>query len=152
MNYYHASDVFALPSCERSEAFGIVQLEAMASGIPVVNTRIDTGVPYVSQDGVTGFTVAPRSSDEMAAALNRLLDNPDLRQKMGRAGRDRVINEFGIAKMAARTLDLYRSVLAREENNRVRTIPTALKNDHAKTAIDQDAPARRQAALRASRD
>ncbi len=152
VNYYHASAIFALPSCERSEAFGIVQLEAMASGVPVVNTRIDTGVPFVSQDGVTGFTVAPRSSDEMAAALNRLLDNPDLRIKMGRAGRDRVVNEFGIAKMAARTLDLYRSVLAREENNRILTLPAALKNDRAETAIDEDAPARRQAALRASRD
>jgi glycosyltransferase involved in cell wall biosynthesis len=152
VNYYHASDVFALPSCERSEAFGIVQLEAMASGIPVVNTRIDTGVPYVSQDAVTGFTVAPRSSDEMGAALNRLLDDSELRKKMGRAGRDRVVNEFGIAKMAARTLDLYRSVLTIEKTKRIVTLPTPLKSDHAKTAIDEEAPARRQAALRASRD
>ena len=152
VNYYHASDVFALPSCERSEAFGIVQLEAMASGIPVVNTRIDTGVPYVSQDGVTGFTVAPRSSDEMAAALNRLLDNSDLRKEMGRAGRDRVVNEFGIAKMAAQTLDLYRSVLTSGKTNRILTLPASLKSDHSKGAIDDDAPARRQAALRASHD
>jgi glycosyltransferase involved in cell wall biosynthesis len=152
VNYYHASDVFALPSCERSEAFGIVQLEAMASGIPVVNTRIDTGVPYVSRDGVTGFTVEPRSSDEMAAALNRLLDDSELRKKMGRAGRERVVSEFGIAKMAARTLDLYRSVLSSEKTKRIVTLPTPLKSDHAETAIDEEAPARRQAALRASRD
>jgi len=152
VNYYHASDVFALPSCERSEAFGIVQLEAMASGIPVVNTRIDTGVPFVSQDGVTGFTVAPRSSDEMAAALNRLLDNPELRETMGRAGHDRVADEFGVAKMAAQTLDLYRGVLTREKSSRILTLQAPFKTDPAEAAINEDAPARRQAALRASRD
>ena len=130
VNYYHASDVFALPSCERSEAFGIVQLEAMACGIPVVNTRIDTGVPYVSLDGVTGFTVAPRSSDEMAAALNRLLDNPDLRNGMGRAGRARVANEFGIAEMAAKTLDLYQSVL-RDKGKLIRAVAPLRRRQHA---------------------
>jgi glycosyltransferase involved in cell wall biosynthesis len=151
INYYHASDVFALPSCERSEAFGIVQLEAMACGIPVVNTQIDTGVPYVSQDGITGFTVPPRSSDEMAAALNRLLDNPELREKMGRAGRARAVNEFGIAEMAAQTLDLYRSVVGKEKSTRVRTGTAPVKRDHARASISEDAPAQQQA-LRASRD
>jgi glycosyltransferase involved in cell wall biosynthesis len=109
-SYYHAADVFALPSCERSEAFGLVQLEAMACGRPVVNTQIDSGVPYVSLDGVTGFTVQPRNSEAIAAALNRLLDDPELRKRIGRAARDRVTNEFGIRKMVSRTLDLYRSV------------------------------------------
>ena len=150
VNYYHASDVFALPSCERSEAFGIVQLEAMASGVPVVNTRIDTGVPYVSQDGVTGFTVAPRSSKEMASALNRLLGDPMLREKMGRAGHDRVVDEFGIAEMAARTLDLYRSVL-RDKGKHIRAVTPLHKRDQATPAIDEDAPLPQQA-LRTSRD
>ena len=84
--YFHAADVFALPSCERSEAFGIVQLEAMASGKPVINTQIDSGVPYVSLDGITGITVQPRNSDAMATALNRLFDDPELRRRMGHAG------------------------------------------------------------------
>jgi rhamnosyl/mannosyltransferase len=118
-SYYHASDVFALPSCERSEAFGLVQLEAMACGRPVVNTQIDSGVPYVSLDGVTGFTVQPRNSDAIAAALNQLLDDPELRKRIGRAARDRVINEFGIRKMAARTLDLYRSVRCKRAIGRI---------------------------------
>jgi glycosyltransferase involved in cell wall biosynthesis len=151
INYYHASDLFALPSCERSEAFGIVQLEAMACGIPVVNTRIDTGVPYVSQDGITGFTVEPRNSDEMAAALNRLLDDPELRAKMGRAGRARAVSHFGIAEMAVQTLALYRSVLARQKTTSIQADVAPLKRDHALPAISEDTSARQQA-LRASRD
>jgi glycosyltransferase involved in cell wall biosynthesis len=118
-SYYHACDIFALPSCERSEAFGLVQLEAMACGRPVVNTQIDSGVTYASPDGVTGFTVEPRNPDALATALNRLLDNPELRTEMGRAARARVDNEFGIRQMAARTLDLYRTVTSRQNRSGV---------------------------------
>ena len=120
-SYYHACDILALPSCERSEAFGLVQLEAMACGRPVVNTQIDSGVPYASLDGVTGFTVQPKSSEAMATALNRLLDDPDLRMEMGRAARERVVNEFGIRQMAARTLALYRTVVSNESPSGIRT-------------------------------
>jgi rhamnosyl/mannosyltransferase len=114
--YFHAADVFALPSCERSEAFGIVQLEAMASGKPVINTQIDSGVPYVSLDGITGITVQPRSSEAMAAALNRLFDDPELRRRMGQAGRHRVQTEFNLELMVRRTMDIYEQVGAREIN------------------------------------
>jgi glycosyltransferase involved in cell wall biosynthesis len=114
VTYFHAADVFALPSCERSEAFGIVQLEAMASGKPVINTQIDSGVPYVSLDGVTGITVEPRSSESMATALNRLFADPDLRRRMGNAGRHRVQTEFNLELMVRRTMDIYEQVGARE--------------------------------------
>jgi glycosyltransferase involved in cell wall biosynthesis len=120
-SYYHACDVFALPSCDRSEAFGIVQLEAMACGKPVVNTQIDSGVPFASPDGITGITVQPGSPDAIAAALNRLLDNPDLRQRMGRAGRDRVQAEFSLDMMVRRTLDVYDEVSARPLDRRPET-------------------------------
>lgn len=72
-SYYCAADVFILPSINPAEAFGIVQAEAMSYGLPVINTRLESGVPFVSVDGVTGLTVRPEHPGDLAAAINRLL-------------------------------------------------------------------------------
>jgi glycosyltransferase involved in cell wall biosynthesis len=112
IGYYHAADVFVMPSIARSEAFGIAQLEAMACGKPVVNTRLLSGVPFVSVDGVTGTTVTPADSVELASAINRLLDDPGLREKYGAAAAQRAREEFSIETMVDRTLELYREVIA----------------------------------------
>jgi glycosyltransferase involved in cell wall biosynthesis len=109
--YYHAADMFALASVARSEAFGIVQIEAMAAGIPVVNTRLDSGVPFVSQHDRTGLTVTPCDSAELAGALNRLLDDRDLRRSLGSAARLRARQEFSLEAMTSRTLALYDAVM-----------------------------------------
>jgi rhamnosyl/mannosyltransferase len=112
INYYQAADVFALASVARSEAFGIVQIEAMACGKPVVNTNLDSGVPFVSLHNQTGITVPPEDPDALAAALNSLLDNEALRMKYGEAARCRARQEFNLGMMVKRTVDLYDSVLS----------------------------------------
>jgi len=110
--YYHASDVFALASIARSEAFGIVQIEAMACGRPVVNTSLDSGVPFVSLDGVSGLTVPPRDPRALAAAINRLLDDAALRARLGEGARRRARAEFDVNTMTDRVMALYESVVA----------------------------------------
>ena|SRR5579872_2428449 len=109
--YYHAADVFALASVARSEAFGIVQIEAMAAGLPVVNTGLDSGVPFVSLHEQTGLTVPPGDPDALAVALNRLLDDHGLRQKFGAGGRNRAMQEFSVTAMTRKTLALYDRVM-----------------------------------------
>ncbi|HEX6764254.1 MAG TPA: glycosyltransferase [Polyangiaceae bacterium] len=109
--YHHASDLFVLPSIVRSEAFGIVQLEAMACGRPVVNTLIrDSGVPFVSRHGETGLTVEPKDPRARARAVNELLADPERTKRFGEAARRRVETEFDKTVMAGRVLSLYREI------------------------------------------
>ena len=107
---YHAAQVFVLASIARSEAFGIAQIEAMAAGLPVVNTDLDSGVPFVSLHRQTGLTVPPADPDALAAAINQLLENPELRASFGNAARLRAIQEFSLESMASRTLSLYEKI------------------------------------------
>jgi rhamnosyl/mannosyltransferase len=109
--YYDACDVFCMPSTERAEQFGLVQLEAMHCGKPVVATRLGTGVEYVTLDEVTGLLVEPGSERALAQALNRLLGDPALRARLGEAGRRRVAEEFSVRQMADKTVALYRRLV-----------------------------------------
>lgn len=105
--YYAACDVFVLPASERSEAFGVVQLEAMAAGKPVVCTEINTGTSFVNVDGETGFVVPARDAHALASALARLIGDPALRARMGASGRARVREEFTLKKMLGRVMAVY---------------------------------------------
>ena len=113
--WYEACDVFVLPSVTRAEAFGLVQLEAMARAKPVISTRLATGVPWVNVDGVTGVVVSPGDSGELADALQRLASDPELRARMGRAARDRFEQEFTRERMVERTISMYQRVMTEPE-------------------------------------
>ncbi len=108
--YYRAADLFCFPSVEQSEAFGLVQLEAMASGIPVVCSDLRNGVNFVTRHGESGLAVPPRDSVALAAALNELLGDPERRRRMGEAGVARVEAEFTAQRMVESHLQLYRSL------------------------------------------
>ncbi|MBA2305448.1 MAG: glycosyltransferase [Acidobacteria bacterium] len=109
--HLHACDVFVLPSVTRAETFGVVQLEAMACGTPVVSTNLPTGVPWVNRDGETGLVVEPGDAAGLAAALNLLTSDAVMRERMGQAGRRRVAAQFTAARMTSESTTLYRQVL-----------------------------------------
>ena len=109
--YFRAAAFLVLPSVTRAEAFGMVQLEAMAAGLPVINTDIDSGVPEVSINGQTGITVVPGDAEALSHAMRLLLDRADLRARLGEAARERVHSEFTADLMAERTMALYGEVL-----------------------------------------
>lgn len=112
---YRAATALWFPSSARSEAFGLVQVEAMASGCPVLNTAIPhSGVPWVSRDGESGLTVSVGDAAALARAARRILEEPGLRERLAEGGRARAASEFGDALMARRSLDLYREVVGHE--------------------------------------
>ena len=80
--YYRAADLFALPACERSEAFGLVMVEAMTSGIPVISTEIGTGTSYVNRHQESGLVVPPRDPEALADAINTILSDAALRHRL----------------------------------------------------------------------
>ena len=99
--FYQACDVFVLPSIARTEAFGVVQIEAMAAGRPVVSTNLPTGVPWVNQDGVSGLVVPPGDAAALGDALHRLLEDVALRQRLGEGALRRAQTMFSRERMVA---------------------------------------------------
>lgn len=100
--FYHAADVVILPSISRAEAFGIVQLEAMACSKPVVST---SGIVNVHLK--TGLVVPPADSVALASAMNKLAEDKSLRVRLGRNGKRRVQKYFNVGLMLDRVIDVY---------------------------------------------
>ena len=99
--YYHACAVYCLPSLAPSEAFGLVQVEAMACAKPIVNCDLGNAVNFVAPHDVCAWTVAPNDAPALADALRHLLADAPLRDRL-----------FSMQAMVDGTLALYRDVLA----------------------------------------
>ncbi len=108
---YHACEVFSLPSIHRSESWGAVQVEALACGKPIVSTELGTGTSWVNQHEQTGLVVPPMDVQALAAAINRLLADPELRQRMGAAGKIRARQELDADVMIDRLASVYRKMV-----------------------------------------
>lgn len=109
---YQAARALWFPSNARSEAFGLVQVEAMASRCPVINTAIPaSGVSWVSPDEVSGITVPVNNHLAFANAANRLAMDDELYKKLSDEGYNRATEEFCYSKMAQRSLDVYSQII-----------------------------------------
>ncbi|MFT6689219.1 MAG: glycosyltransferase involved in cell wall biosynthesis [Saprospiraceae bacterium] len=107
VEYYKKSDLFVLPSINEAEAFGVVQLEAMANGLPVVNTKLKSGVPFVSLDGYSGFTVEANNSESLKLAIEKIINDKSLYEFFSSNALERV-KLFSRDKMSEAYLDLYK--------------------------------------------
>jgi rhamnosyl/mannosyltransferase len=111
--HFDAADIFCLPSTERSEAFGVVLLEAMAASKPVVATNIaGSGVPWVTLDGVTGYNTATGDAQALAVAIQRIAGNPELAKALGAAARARYLELFTADRMVSNVQAVYEELLA----------------------------------------
>ena len=105
---YSAADIFVCPS--REESFSQTTLESLACGTPVVGFSVG-GIPDMIEHGVNGYLAAPQDTEELAAGIAALLRNPDLRRRMGEAGREKVEREFSFPVIARKHIALYEDIL-----------------------------------------
>ncbi len=113
VNLLHASDVFAFPSTQSTECFGLAQVEAMICGKPVINTDLPTGVPWVSPHGVSGLTIKPNSPKELAEAISKMMVDVRMRREFGARARERALKLFTLDGHVARTVERYQELLER---------------------------------------
>lgn len=101
---YSKADIFSIPSF--AEGIPVVLMESMAMEIPCVTTRI-TGIPELIRDGEDGLLVAPSSVEELAGAITRLMDDSNLREKLGKNGRKRVTELYDLEKNVDRLAEVF---------------------------------------------
>ena len=110
--WYHRCDLLVLPSVTKAEAFGLVQIEAMACRKPVVSTDLPSGVPWVNRHGETGLVVPPGDVAALEHAITTVLADDRERRAMGERGRRRVDEEFTIDRMVRETTALYEELVS----------------------------------------
>lgn len=101
------SRFLVFPSNTRAEAFGVVQLEAMRYGKPVINTELGTGTSYVSKDGVTGITVRPNSVNELKKAIIDLYDDKKMQTEFSKNAKERIKTHFSYEKFANNLIKIF---------------------------------------------
>jgi glycosyltransferase involved in cell wall biosynthesis len=104
-------DLFCLPSISRNEAFGLVLIEALYFGKPLVTTNVEgSGMNYVNKHNETGLIVPPKNSKALAEAINAILSNEKLYEKFSKNALER-FKEFEIDSVADRIIEVYEMVL-----------------------------------------
>lgn len=107
--YYGACTLFCLPSVQKTEAFGIVQIEAMSCGKPVVATRIPcSGVAWVNADGYSGHNVEPGNAQELARAIRSIAEDEEAYRRYCRQARQRYEDVFTKERMIDNLLEIYK--------------------------------------------
>ena len=109
--YYHVSDVFCLSSIQKTEAFAIVQIEAMSNKKPVVSTHIPgSGVSWVNQDGISGLVVPIMDAEELAKAINKLFSDDKLYSQFSESSYNHFQDHFTLQKMIEKTMKIYANI------------------------------------------
>lgn len=123
--YYGASTLFCLSSVQKTEAFGIVQIEAMSCGKPVVATRIPhSGVSWVNEQGVSGLNVAPKNAKELAEAIMKIAGEEETYRTFAAGAEKRYRDMFTKDKMINNVLDIYNKLWMKQElSQREQQIP-----------------------------
>jgi glycosyltransferase involved in cell wall biosynthesis len=115
MEYYHAADLLVLPSIDMSEAFGLVLVEAMASGIPVIASNLP-GVRKVVENGFDGLLVEPGNVEDLLSKIKYLLSNDEVRVLFGKRGKKKVKERYLWNKIALQLEDVYSEVLKQRKS------------------------------------
>ncbi|MCP3389943.1 glycosyltransferase [Bradyrhizobium sp. CCGB12] len=112
------ADVFVMPSVTNAETFGLVQLEAMAAGRPVVNTALDTAVPRVARHGMEAITVSPGDAAKLGEAIATLIRDPERRRRMGLSARTRALTRYSATAFKQGMETVYRDAIAAPSEQR----------------------------------
>ena len=123
-------DALLLPSVDTTEAFGVVQIEGQLMGLPVVASRLPTGLTDVTIDKETGLLVPPRDPDALAKAISKLIHDRDLAARFGRAGRAHALRHFTFDVFQQRFEELFEKVLSGDsiEGSFKSSAPSALQS------------------------
>ncbi len=108
--YYNNADIFVFPTYYHNETFGLVNLEAMQYSLPVIST-FEGGIPDLIKNGVSGFLIPQQNVDILTEKLKYLIENPEIRLKMGQEGRIRYEKEFTLIKFEENLLNILNKII-----------------------------------------